>query len=187
MLSRIFYEWTIGRAAAWGAHVKSAFDLYRFDLLEKLGYDQKPESIAEERALWSMISQHLLYAFVRHEPEDAWAPYANPDLRVKEPTKVRFELHRTIQNAPGPTVDVCILVLNSDPSSKTADRITLVETVPEGFQYVLGSAAASRGACEILALKPLTLRLGALKKGESYTVTYTSEPIPKPTPEAAAK
>jgi hypothetical protein len=43
------YRQTIGCALDWGNLVRGAFDLYRSDLLKKLGYDRAPKSVEEER------------------------------------------------------------------------------------------------------------------------------------------
>jgi len=176
VLAWIFYEWTIGRAAAWGEHVKSAFDLYRFDLLAKLGYRQKPETVAEEKALWNMISVQFLYSFTL-DSNDARAPYAYFDTSIQRPTNVRIEVSRKIESATGTKITVSVLLRNCDPVSATAEEVILVDAVPDGYKFTVGSASSSRGLCDVLALKPLKVRLGALEKDAINTVTYTAEPI----------
>ncbi|HLO18045.1 MAG TPA: hypothetical protein VK206_24655 [Anaerolineales bacterium] len=47
-------------AREWGDFVKSAFDIYRFDLLESLGIDI-PKTREEERELWTEYSQAIIY------------------------------------------------------------------------------------------------------------------------------
>jgi hypothetical protein len=47
-------------AREWGDFVKSAFDVYRFKLLESLGIDL-PKSREEERKLWTKYSQAIIY------------------------------------------------------------------------------------------------------------------------------
>lgn len=44
----------------WGDLVKSVFDLYRFDLLAKLGIEP-PQFRDEERILWTKLSQAIIY------------------------------------------------------------------------------------------------------------------------------
>ena len=46
--SMIFYFRSISSVAVWGDQVKSIFDLFRGDLLKKMGYQQTPMSKAEE-------------------------------------------------------------------------------------------------------------------------------------------
>lgn len=57
----LFYRGAVNAAAAWGGQVKSAFDLFRWDLLEKLGYAPAPTDAATERELWEQISTRMIY------------------------------------------------------------------------------------------------------------------------------
>ena len=47
-------------ASEWGDFVKSAFDVYRFKLLESLGMDI-PKSRQEEKIIWTKYSQAIIY------------------------------------------------------------------------------------------------------------------------------
>ena len=47
-------------ASEWGDFVKSAFDVYRFKLLESLGMNI-PKSRKEEKILWTKYSQAIIY------------------------------------------------------------------------------------------------------------------------------
>jgi hypothetical protein len=60
-VSYLFYRLSISQATAWGSLIRGAFDLYRWELLEKMGYGQKPETRSEERELWSKISRQVLF------------------------------------------------------------------------------------------------------------------------------
>jgi hypothetical protein len=73
-LSYICYLVVIDRAKAWGDGVKAAFDLYRWELLEQLGYKQKPSSRNEERAIWLKITQQTIYG---DPPEGPLIDYQN--------------------------------------------------------------------------------------------------------------
>lgn len=64
-------------AIGWGDYVKSAFDIYRFTLLESLGIDV-PKTRKAERELWTRFSQAILF----HLPESL------PDLK-KSTTKTK--------------------------------------------------------------------------------------------------
>jgi hypothetical protein len=70
-----FLQWRATSAVVgWGDYIKSAFDIYRFTLLESLGIDA-PKTRAEEKALWTRISQATLFRL----------PYVLPEL--KRPAK----------------------------------------------------------------------------------------------------
>jgi hypothetical protein len=55
------YRWSIGAVERWGLAVRSAFDLHRFDLYEKLGC-KAPLTGADENALAQVINRCLLFA-----------------------------------------------------------------------------------------------------------------------------
>jgi hypothetical protein len=79
-LSNLFYRLSIAQAMAWGDMVKGAFDLYRWDLLKQMGYEQVPRTRQEERALWAKVSRQILFG---DDPEkgawiDEYAPTPPP-------------------------------------------------------------------------------------------------------------
>jgi len=55
-------------AREWGDFVKSAFDVYRFNLLESLGIDL-PKTREEERKLWTKYSQAIIYRLPETLPD----------------------------------------------------------------------------------------------------------------------
>ncbi|HEX8670661.1 MAG TPA: hypothetical protein VF710_02180 [Longimicrobium sp.] len=76
LAARLFYVASIGQATAWGAQVKSAFDLFRWDLLKKLGYERPGITPEAERELWQQISQRMIYG---NPPEGVrLMPYVRP-------------------------------------------------------------------------------------------------------------
>jgi hypothetical protein len=54
-------------AREWGDFVKSAFDVYRFGLLESLGVDI-PKNREEEKAMWNKYSQAIIYRLPERLP-----------------------------------------------------------------------------------------------------------------------
>ena len=54
------YRMAISSARKWGLAVKSVFDLYRYDLLEKLDIDI-PKTLDEEKEIWRELNQAFLY------------------------------------------------------------------------------------------------------------------------------
>jgi hypothetical protein len=64
-----FLSWRATRAATgWGDYIKSAFDLYRFRLLDALSIDL-PRDRTEERAIWEQYSQAVAYRLPANLPE----------------------------------------------------------------------------------------------------------------------
>lgn len=61
-LSYVFYQSACTRASWWGELVKSAFDVYRFDLLKQLHVQLPAQlSLQEERKLWEQIHWSMKY------------------------------------------------------------------------------------------------------------------------------
>jgi hypothetical protein len=59
--SAILARWAVGAATRWGNAVRSAVDLHRFELYEKLGL-RAPRSFTDEReGIAAALSQTLLY------------------------------------------------------------------------------------------------------------------------------
>jgi hypothetical protein len=79
ILIGLLVEWRATSAAiGWGDYVKSAFDLYRFDLLEKLGIDM-PTDRKKERLLWESFSRAILFRLPDELPKLS--------LKPKKPSK----------------------------------------------------------------------------------------------------
>jgi hypothetical protein len=58
VLSWLAYRAAVASAAVFGDLVRSCFDLFRADLLTRLGW-RVPESLPDERALWGVLGQQL--------------------------------------------------------------------------------------------------------------------------------
>lgn len=90
----LFYLGSLGRAGAWGALVKGAFDLYRWDLLKQLGYTRMPSTMVEERALWDDISKQLVFG---DSPEVRLPEYGGTSATARSyPPVVDLEVARGI-------------------------------------------------------------------------------------------
>lgn len=69
VLLSLLLSWRAASAAiGWGDYVKSAFDLYRFALLESMGIDA-PKTRKEEREVWTRFSQAVLFNLPESLPE----------------------------------------------------------------------------------------------------------------------
>jgi hypothetical protein len=60
ILAYVFYLWATDRAGTWGRLMEGAVDLYRWKLLEQLGYTQRPDTKQAERELWRKISAQMI-------------------------------------------------------------------------------------------------------------------------------
>jgi hypothetical protein len=182
-----FYSQSIGRAKAWGTLVKGAFDLYRGELLEQLGYDYSPETINEERTIWANISRRLIYG----DPPPGrgqLVPYRQPAQPKPTPTAAEtttgagLELLRGISRADGDgAIGVSIQVRNVDQDGKTTQDLVLTDTVPDGYGFEWNSASVSAGEVRITGANPYHFHCDASVKGdEPLLLTYRIVPS-KPT------
>lgn len=59
--ANLFYRGAVSAAEAWGAEVKSAFDLFRWALLEKMGYKRDRFDAASEKELWEFVCKRMIF------------------------------------------------------------------------------------------------------------------------------
>lgn len=166
-LAILFYEAAIGQAFSWGEQVKSAFDLYRLDLLKSLGYEQHPSTYEEERMLWQKITHQLLYA----DSKDPRLPYQEKEapIRIVAPDHAQVALDKVFQQIEfDGTVRVKITVTNNDSQAK-AEGVRIQDTVPEG--YVLDHLPDSPEV-QVSSLKPLQFTCRSIEPGTPVTIRY---------------
>jgi hypothetical protein len=171
-LSALFYAFAIGRAKAWGEQVKAAFDLYRFNVLNALGYLQQPQTPFEEKALWLRITAQLLYADSRLAP----VPYKGTATHLAAtPIGVQLIVDRHLRPAAaGGNLEVELVLKNKD--QRSAQGIVLSETVPDGFKVLLGSPRTSAGTMFVSNMAPLEMNLDKVLPQTTTKVTYTLKP-----------
>lgn len=175
LLSYLFYLGAINRAAAWGAQVKSVFDLCRFELLEALGYKMEISGPEAERAWWEEISYQLIYP---NNPNLPKLPYrlGQTALTVRPLSVVMDASRKAEANATASDkCDVAITVQNIDGTYQTAKEVIVTEKIGKGLRVSAGSPKLENVAAETSCLNPLTVRLGEFKPGEKKLLTYTLE------------
>jgi hypothetical protein len=168
-LSVVFYNFSIGRAAAWGQQVKSAFDLYRTDLLNSLGYSYKPATSVEERALWQDITRQLYYPDTR----DNSLHYRGPATRiVVDPRAAQIEFNRKM-NSSAVLGNWEVVVVLTNVGKKAANCVTIYESLPDGFKLLPGSLSISKGAdLTISNFAPLEFAVANVSAGAQIDITY---------------
>ena len=78
-LSWLTYKNGIQVALAFGENIKSAFDLYRWNVLEGLNL-KLPENLDEERKIWADLCEFLYRA---HPPDEKYYRYSKPEPKEK--------------------------------------------------------------------------------------------------------
>lgn len=153
-LTMIFYVWAVNRAGAWGSQVRSAFDLYRLDLLKALGYQQKPLTFQEEKRIWLRISAELAYPDVRDLP---LAYEQSPTRLIVTPPEIDLDLERKVGNQ-GPNLRIPVQLIITNDGEEAPERLRIIETIPDGYRYVPDSTTISAGSnVRIVRLTPLEL------------------------------
>lgn len=185
VLTAVFYYFAVNRAHDWGSQVKSAFDLYRFDLLKALGYEQRPLSYQEERALWTKISSQILF------PDDRKAPLPyeqSPTRLIPFPSDISVSVERKFMPADDPQqVSVQLKLINND-TSRRVNSLTIIDTLPTGYSYVTGSAVLGTAGIgiRVTGLSPISFFVGAIGPGRDLGLEYMVKPS-SPTPAPAAQ
>jgi hypothetical protein len=184
LLWQVFYRMAITRAGGWGSKIRGAFDLYRFDLLKKLGYTTVPTTREEELALWAEINYRMYY------PDDDSAtdvPYAAQatSLRVRPSWAIVRAYRKTVPEKDGKAT-VTITVRNEHPHRVAAESVVLVEKIAEGYKLVPDSMKVTEKVrvtgieetedrartLDLAGLQPLEARLGELQPGAVVEFTY---------------
>jgi hypothetical protein len=173
LVAVIFYYLSINRAAAWGAQVKSAFDLYRFPLLEALGYHQKPLSFQEERSIWLEISSQLLYAEARTAP----LLYAEPLTRViPYPVDSKLQVSRRFRRQDANLRIPVVIELTNLDRRRQVNSVTVIDTLPDGYKFVRDSASVSFGIVNVSQLAPPGFLVGPIPPGGTIEIRYAVKP-----------
>jgi len=178
LVSYLFYRLSINRAGAWGSLVKGSFDLYRWELLNKLGYNQKPKSRQEERRLWAEISRQMIYG---DRFDKNLLGYANEEppaypIVCSVPAKAGLEVSRGVKTHPGtPVVSVYLRVRNPSTNLAEAD-VTITDKLPDDFDYEWGSASLNKSEVPVTGTNPYTFKIGNLLKAGDALLTYKAVP-----------
>ncbi|HRQ38318.1 MAG TPA: hypothetical protein PLD25_10425 [Chloroflexota bacterium] len=132
LLSYSFYVFSISRAVAWGNMVKGAFDLYRWDLLQQLGYKHLPTNLLEERAIWDYISKQMIYG---DHPSKPTFPYQEQETSLRVvPKNINIEVTKGFKkSATDNKIEIVFLVKNTD--EQDADHLVVTDTVPSGYCF----------------------------------------------------
>ena len=172
LLSHLMYRGAINRAAAYGAKIKAAFDLYRWDLLKQFGYSRTPTTIADERALWQNISKFLIYG----TPPKQIARVANYSVGTSATDGTPAMMIDTLRGVTAPasgtgeiTINIKIINLSSTESPKA---VVVTDSLPSGYEYVWDSAKVEEGTVQVAGSNPYRFTIDKLPVGATKTLQY---------------
>jgi hypothetical protein len=169
LVAYLLYLASLRRAVAWGAQVKTAFDLHRLTLLAKLGYDAKPASLADERRIWENVNYKLLFAGELTYPDLPYA--ASPSAVSVEPAGTVVAATRGVAIQSAGRHEITLRIENRDPMAWDAARVVVREQVPAGMAYVPG-ATVDGAPATLRSVDPLVIDLGPLANNASKTLVY---------------
>lgn len=181
-LSYLAYVLAINQSKEWGDMFRSAFDLYRWDLLKQLGYKHTPANMSEERALWGGIFKQMQYG----DPPGARLPdYSSKETFTYgylsgEPFMVGLITSRgvSIPEANG-AITVTLRVKNEDGQRRKLQKVVVRDFVPDSCDYLWESAQIGGDAAVVSGTNPYYFKIHDLEFSEEKTVTYKILPKKK--------
>jgi len=171
-LSFLFYRLSIDRVGAWGSMVKGSFDLYRSELLKKLGYKHEPASRQKERELWEQISRQIIYGDLDRVPLDyveAGGP-SYPSLS-STPAKAKLEITKGVRASSEEFLTFCLRIKNTDPQLEVTD-VTVTDQLPEDLYYQWESARVDSQPALVSGVNPYHFKIGSIAGAQAVVLTY---------------
>jgi hypothetical protein len=170
-LAYLSYLGAINRAMAWGTTVKAAFDLYRWELLKQLGYTSLPATMEDERRLWKIISQQIIYG---DQPLLRLAHYDRSQVGVHSyPPAQSLNITRSVHHESAERLRIFLRVMNND-LKLPAPQVIIIDSVPAGYDYHRGSARDENTKQSIFVegANPYTFLVEDISAGEEVTISY---------------
>ena len=173
--SYFFYRLSIDRVSAWGSIMNGAFDLYRFDLLKKLGYKQEPDTREKERVLWYRISRQTLYGDLDKVPLDYVdnpGPKPNYPSLSSKPAKAKLEITKGVKVSLDDSVIFCLRIRNTDEKNAESD-VTVTDKLPDDLYYQWESARVNSAPAEsVSGPNPYVFKIGSIAGNQEVLLTY---------------
>jgi hypothetical protein len=168
-----FYHLSFSRAAAWGATIKGAFDLYRNDLLAQLGFNVRPATRKQESNLWDKISKQIIYG---DHPDGPLVPrYTEEPAFVLQvvPADVAVQITRGVEESLSRRkLTVVILIKNVDKDKRSADNVIITDTLADNFHYRWDSATLNDNDIPVEGHNPYIFTVGKVAHNEEVQLKY---------------
>jgi hypothetical protein len=179
LLAAGFYQFSIRQAYTWGELFKAAFDLYRWDLLEKLGYQQAPTTKTEERDLWNSISNQLMLGDRRTgaKQKRPYPEYASLSV-TPTPGGIMLETARgLLSRETDGTVTFACSIRRVDEMTEEVQRLVLTVALPVGFEYKWNSARVGSDEVRVIGTNPYHFYIeGEAAKASDVELIYSAVP-----------
>jgi hypothetical protein len=179
-MSYFFYRLSVNRVGNWGGLVKSAFDLFRWDLLERLGYHQKPTTREEERNIWIEISRQITFGDRFDKGMLNYAkdpPLSYPSVRTQS-AKVTLEITKGVKTRSWTDIiTVYLRVKNVD--TNLAEKVIATDKLFDDFDYEWESAQVAGASVPVSGTNPYRFELGDLSATGEVVLKYNAIPRKK--------
>jgi uncharacterized repeat protein (TIGR01451 family) len=173
LLSYVSYVGAIPRANSYGAKVKSAFDLYRTDLLKQLGYERVPKTLKEERSLWDAISLQMIYGDPPWGRDPLNEYKALSTFARSEAPFIDLEIARGVSRPEDDgTITVTIKIRNIDPKNRRGKKVVVADTLSDGLEYEWNSALVNNQGAHVVGTNPYHFKIGDMDSGAEMVLTY---------------
>jgi hypothetical protein len=182
-IARVFYAACLSKIAAWGGQVKSVFDLFRGDLLKKMGYTQVVTTREQERDLWREISRQAIYGdpATRGRALLEYVADATAQTSISTQTQeISFEVTSGLQKIDATTVEIHHRIKNLGGS--VATNLVLTERIMDGFAYIWDSAKKGTHVLPVTGTNPHQIGLGDLAAGAHVEISYQAVDLRRPAP-----
>ncbi len=167
-----FYFGAIAKVRDWGAQVRSVFDLFRFDLLKKMGYQQLPDNRQDERALWNSITKQVLFGDSATEPLLPYKPAAMKRTSVETMPEVATILTAGVRRQWDTAWRYAYRVRNQDLHRAATLKVT--ERLPDGWMYVWDSATRNpQGTLAVTGENPYTFDVGQVAANSEVEISFS--------------
>ncbi len=184
LLATWLYRQSITAARSWGTVVRGAFDLYRNDLLKKLGYTYELTTASEERNIWNKISNRFAYGdpppgrgiLLPYKP-DTVPPL--PRTHALDENGNQLQILRVLSCHGDQTIFIVQIQVQNINPDRIVKGIDITDTIPEGFYLDLDSVTCDRGHVEISGINPYKFHFGGNLAGSStLRLTYATKLFP---------
>lgn len=169
-----FYRLSINRVSAWGEMVKSAFDLYRWELLKALGYQDKPVGRDQERKLWGEIGRQMLFGdrFDKVKQPYATAPNAYPSVD-NAPPKRGIDIAKGASRYSWSDVVTYYLRIHNKEAEK-ATKVVVTDLLGTEWIYEWGSAQLNGAPARVSGTNPYQFEVGDLDPNQEAVLKYNA-------------
>ncbi|MDQ2945513.1 MAG: hypothetical protein M3Y27_06150 [Acidobacteriota bacterium] len=173
LAARLTYLGAVDRAKALGNLERAAIDLFRLNLLTKLGIKYDFTSLADERLIWASLEDSLITPDRHDGPPYQRALIDAPPATSAVSDGQALALLRSTKSfvaARFPSAAIELVITNPGPAA--SGSVSVNDAIPQSWSYIASSAASSAGNLQVTSADPFSATLDSIAGGDTVTVTY---------------